>query len=209
MSPLAAVRRHPHLVALAVVVLIGLWLRAPRIGAGMPYFYHPDEANHFYRTVRMLQTNDYHPYYFLKPTLCFYIRMPAIAGGFLWSAREGEIRRLDEIVRRDENDPTGILWTASHPAHRHVGAVGRHVIQPRDDPGDVRHNPACRGVAVAGGARGAAGGVCPVPDSRVVDNCRRHPDAAFCLLCVWLSLRVMEERRPGARRSPAWRRDWQ
>ena len=83
MSRLAAVRRHPHLVALAVVVLIGLWLRAPRIGEGMPYFYHPDEANHFYRTVRMLQTNDYHPYYFLKPTLCFYIRMPAIAGGFL------------------------------------------------------------------------------------------------------------------------------
>ena len=31
MSPLAAVRRHPHLVALAVVVLIGLWFRAPRI----------------------------------------------------------------------------------------------------------------------------------------------------------------------------------
>ena len=95
MSRLAAVRRHPHLVALAVVVLIGLWLRAPRIGEGMPYFYHPDEANHFYRTVRMLQTNDYHPYYFLKPTLCFYIRMPAIAGGFLWSAREGEITRIE------------------------------------------------------------------------------------------------------------------
>ena len=40
MSPLAAVRRHPHLVALAVVVLIGLWFRAPRISEGMPYFYH-------------------------------------------------------------------------------------------------------------------------------------------------------------------------
>ncbi len=113
MRRLAAIGRHPHIVALAAVVLIGFWFRAPRVNEGMPYFYHPDEATHFYRSVRMLQTNDYHPYYFRKPTLCFYIRLPAIAGGFLWSAREGEMNRIGEIVRRDENDPTGTLWTTS------------------------------------------------------------------------------------------------
>ena len=192
MSRLAAVRRHPHLVALAVVVLIGLWFRAPRISEGMPYFYHADEANHFYRAVRMMQTNDYHPYYFLKPTLCFYIRMPAIAGGFLWSAREGEISpdRRDRSPRRERSDWHSLDGVA--PADRHVGAGGRHVIQPGDDPGDLRHNPPC--VASPWPAVLAALLVACAPflirESSLiaVDTLM----AAFCLLCVWLSLRVME-----------------
>ena len=197
MSPLAAVRRHPHLVALAVVVLIGLWLRAPRIGAGMPYFYHPDEANHFYRTVRMLQTNDYHPYYFLKPTLCFYIRMPAIAGGFLWSAREGEIRWIEDIVRRDENDPTGILWTASHPRivmwARSVGTLFS-LVMILATYGITRRVVASPWPAVLAALLVACAPFLIVESSTIaVDTLM----AAFCLLCVWLSLRVMEEPTAG------------
>ena len=192
MSRLAAVRRHPHLVALAVVVLIGLWLRAPRVAEGMPYFYHPDEANHFYRTVRMLQTNDYHPYYFLKPTLCFYIRMPAIAGGFLWSAREGEIVRIDEIVRRDENDPNGILWTASHPRivmwARSVGTLFS-LVMILATYGITRRVVASPWPAVLAALLVACTPFVITESSRVaVDTLM----AAFCLLCVWLSLRVME-----------------
>ena len=197
MSRLAAVRRHPHLVALAVVVLIGLWFRAPRIGEGMPYFYHADEANHFYRAVRMLQTNDYHPYYFLKPTLCFYIRMPAIAGGFLWSAREGEIRRIDEIVRRDENDPTGILWTASHPRivmwARAVGTLFS-LVMILATYGITRRVVASPWPAVLA-ALLVAGSPFLIRESSIiaVDTLM----AAFCLLCVWLSLRVMEDPTAG------------
>ena len=192
MSRLAAVRRHPHLVALAVVVLIGLWLRAPRIGEGMPYFYHPDEANHFYRTVRMLQTNDYHPYYFLKPTLCFYIRMPAIAGGFLWSAREGEITRIEQIIRRDENDPNGILWTASHPRivmwARAVGTVFS-LLMILATYGITRRVVASPWPAVLAALLVACTPFVITESSRIaVDTLM----AAFCLLCVWLSLRVME-----------------
>ncbi len=192
MRRLAAVRRHPHLVALAVVVLIGLWLRAPRIGEGMPYFYHPDEANHFYRTVRMLQTNDYHPYYFLKPTLCFYIRMPAIAGGFLWSAREGEITRIEQIIRRDENDPNGILWTASHPRivmwARAVGTVFS-LLMILATYGITRRVVASPWPAVLAALLVACTPFVITESSRVaVDTLM----AAFCLLCVWLSLRVME-----------------
>ena len=192
MSRLAAVRRHPHLVALAVVVLIGLWLRAPRVAEGMPYFYHPDEANHFYRTVRMLQTNDYHPYYFLKPTLCFYIRMPAIAGGFLWSAREGEITRIEQIIRRDENDPNGILWTASHPRivmwARAVGTVFS-LLMILATYGITRRVVASPWPAVLAALLVACVPFLITESSRVaVDTLM----AAFCLLCVWLSLRVME-----------------
>ena len=197
MSRLAAVRRHPHLVALAVVVLIGLWLRAPRIGEGMPYFYHADEANHFYRAVRMLQTNDYHPYYFLKPTLCFYVRMPAIAGGFLWSAREGEIGRIEEIVRRDENDPTGILWTASHPRivmwARSVGTLFS-LVMILATYGITRRVVASPWPAVLAALLVACAPFLIRESSIVaVDTLM----AGFCLLCVWLSLRVMEDPTAG------------
>ena len=199
MSPLAAVRRHPHLVALAVVVLIGLWFRAPRISEGMPYFYRADEANHFYRAVRMLQTNDYHPYYFLKPTLCFYIRMPAIAGGFLWSAREGEIRRIEEIVRRDENDPTGILWTASHPRivmwARSVGTLFS-LVMILATYGIARRVVASPWPAVLAALLVACTPFLITESSNIgVDTLM----AGFCLLCVWLSLRVMEN--PAASRA--------
>ena len=193
MRRLAAVRRHPHLVALAAVVLMGLWFRAPRIGEGMPYFYHADEANHFYRAVRMMQTNDYHPYYFLKPTLCFYIRLPAIAGGFLWSAREGEIVRIEEIVRRDENDPTGILWTASHPRivmwARAVGTLFS-LVMILATYGITRRVVASPWPAVLAGLLVACAPFLIRESSLIaVDTLM----AAFCLLCVWLSLRVMED----------------
>ncbi len=192
MRRLAAVGRYPHLVALAAVVLMGLWFRAPRVGEGMPYFYHPDEANHFYRTVRMIQTNDYHPYYFLKPTLCFYIRMPAIAGGFLWSAREGEITRIEELVRRDENDPTGILWTASHPRivmwARSVGTVFS-LLMILATYGITRRVLASPWPAVLAALLVACTPFVITESSRIaVDTLM----AAFCLLSVWLSLRVME-----------------
>ena len=197
MRMLAALRRHSHLVALAVVLLIGLWLRAPRVSEGMPYFYHADEAGHFYRAVRMLQTNDYHPYYFLKPTLCFYIRMPAIAGGFLWSAREGEITTIDEIVRRDENDPTGILWTASHPRivmwARSVGTLFS-LLMIFATYGIARRVVASPWLAVLAALAVACAPFLITESSRIAVDVLM---AAFCLLCVWLSLRVMENPTAG------------
>ncbi|MXZ71413.1 MAG: phospholipid carrier-dependent glycosyltransferase [Acidobacteria bacterium] len=197
MRNLAALRRHPHLVALAVVVLIGLWFRAPRVSEGMPYFYHADEAGHFYRAVRMLQTNDYHPYYFLKPTLCFYIRLPAIAGGFLWSAREGEITRIEEIQRSDDNDATGILWTASHPRivmwARAVGTFFS-LVMILATYGITRRVVASPWPAVLAALLVACVPFLITESSRIaVDTLM----AAFCLLCVWLSLRVMENPTAG------------
>ncbi|MXY23742.1 MAG: phospholipid carrier-dependent glycosyltransferase [Acidobacteria bacterium] len=197
MRNLAALRRHPHLVALAVVVLVGLWFRAPRVSEGMPYFYHADEAGHFYRAVRMLQNNDYHPYYFLKPTLCFYIRLPAIAGGFLWSAREGEITWIEEIQRSDENDPTGILWTASHPRivmwARAVGTFFS-LVMILATYGITRRVVASPWPAVLAALLVACVPFLITESSRIaVDTLM----AAFCLLCVWLSLRVMENPTAG------------
>ena len=146
-----------------------------------------------------MQTNDYHPYYFLKPTLCFYIRMPAIAGGFLWSAREGEIRRIEEIVRRDENDPTGILWTASHPRivmwARSVGTLFS-LVMILATYGIARRVVASPWPAVLAALLVACTPFLITESSNIgVDTLM----AGFCLLCVWLSLRVMEN--PAASRA--------
>ena len=102
-------------LGLALVLLVGLWLRLPQIGAGLPYLYDPDEVTHYRRLVRMVQTGDLHPHYFLKPSLHFYLRIPAVAGGFLWSARAGEIRSVQEIVTGDDSARDGLSRTASHP----------------------------------------------------------------------------------------------
>ena len=197
MRRLAALGARPPLVALGVVVLLGLWFRAPRVAEGMPYFYQPDEANHFYRAVRMLQTNDLHPYYFLKPTLCFYIRMPAIAGACLWSAREGEITTIEQIARRDPNDPTGILWTATHPRivmwARAVGTFFS-LVMILATYGITRRLVTSPWLALLAALLVACAPFLIRESSVIaVDTLM----AGFCLLSIWLSLRVMESPATG------------
>ena len=108
--------RQSQVLALGAVLVVGLWLRAPQIGADLPYLYDPDETTHFNRLVQMVQLDDYHPHYFLKPSLHFYLRIPAVAGGFLWSARAGEMRSVHEIVTTDHNVPDGIARGVVPPA---------------------------------------------------------------------------------------------
>jgi hypothetical protein len=98
-----------------LVLLIALWLRLPFVSTGLPYFYNEDEAHHFNRTVEMVKSGDYNPHYFHKPSLHFYLRMPAVALGFLWSVREGHIRSVKEIKTRDSHGLGGYEFTASHP----------------------------------------------------------------------------------------------
>ena len=102
-------------LTLGAVIVLGLWLRYPQIGAGMPYFYQEDEGHHFNRLVEMVKNGDFNPHYFNKPSLHFYLRMPAIAGSFLWSARANEIESIQDIVTRDDAGLGGYAWSASHP----------------------------------------------------------------------------------------------
>ena len=84
-------------------------------------------------------------------------------------------------------------------------AVG-NVLQSGDDPGDVRHHsPSCH-FSMASAARGATGCVCPLPDTRVSVIAVDTLMAGFCLLSIWLSLRVMESPPPGGLRWRVWRR---
>ena len=81
----------------------------------MPYFYQEDEGHHFNRLVEMVKNGDFNPHYFNKPSLHFYLRMPAIAGSFLWSARANEIESIQDIVTRDDAVSAGTLGPPPTP----------------------------------------------------------------------------------------------
>jgi 4-amino-4-deoxy-L-arabinose transferase-like glycosyltransferase len=103
-----------HAVPILFLVLLTAWIRIPTIGEGMPYFSAEDEAHHFNRTVRMVQSGDFNPHYFHKPSLHFYLRMPVVAASFLWSVREGHIRKIQNIETKDSFGIGGYAFTASH-----------------------------------------------------------------------------------------------
>ena len=185
--------RRTHVAALGAVLLVGFWLRAPQISANLPYFYDADETTSFNRLVRMVQTNDYHPYFFYYPSLHLYLQMPALAGGFLWSAREGNISSIHDIVRIDNNVPDGIARTASHP---HIVMWVRSVtlffslLMVVSTVGIARRLTTSPWAGVVAGVLVA----CSAP--LIQDSEKIGVDtmmAAMCLVTVWLSLRTMEQ----------------
>jgi hypothetical protein len=92
-----------------------LWLWWPRVQQGLPYFYEEDEAHHFNRTVEMVKSGDLNPHYFHKPSLHFYLRIPAIALSFLNEVRNGRARKVEDIVTRDPAGIGGYAFSTSHP----------------------------------------------------------------------------------------------
>ena len=84
--------------SLALILLLALALRLPMLGADLPYFYDEDEQHHFNRTVEMVQRGDFNPHYFRKPSLHFYLRMPFVAAGFLWTVKGGHAKELLLLV---------------------------------------------------------------------------------------------------------------
>ncbi|MCI5066654.1 phospholipid carrier-dependent glycosyltransferase [bacterium] len=103
-----------HALPLLLLALLTLWLRIPTIGAHLPFFDREDEAHHFNRTVRMVQSGDFNPHYFHKPSLHFYLRMPVVAASFLWSVREGHLKKVREVQTKDRYGIGGYAFTASH-----------------------------------------------------------------------------------------------
>ena len=164
-----------------------------RSSTDLPYFYDADETTQFNRLVRMVQTNDYHPYFFHYPSLDLYLRMPALAGGFLWSAREGDISSIHEIVRIEITAPDRIARTASHP--RIVMWVRSvtlffSLLMLVATVGIAHRLTASPWVAVLAGVLVA----CSPP--LIEDSEKIGVDtlmAAMCVVTVWLSLRTMEQ----------------
>ena len=103
------------LLALSAILLFSLIIRLPLISSGIPYFYDQDEAHHFNRQVEMLKSGDLNPKYFLKPSLNFYVRLPVLAAGFLWTVKSGNIKEVQDIQTRDKFGLAGYSFTTSHP----------------------------------------------------------------------------------------------
>lgn len=103
------------LLLLLATIGFALWLRGPSVSYGLPYFYGEDEAHHFNRVVRMVQKGEWDPHYFHKPSLHFYLRMPIVAAGFLWSVRNSEIRSIKEVQTSDRFGIAQYAFSASHP----------------------------------------------------------------------------------------------
>lgn len=103
-------KRLSSITGLMLVLLLAIWLRAPFIGTGLPYFYDEDEAHHFNRTVEMVQRRDFNPHYFLKPALHFYLRMPVVLA---YAKLKGI--SSNEIKTRDPYGIAKYAFSASHP----------------------------------------------------------------------------------------------
>ena len=184
-------RRHPALwIVLALAV--GFGLRAPQVGAHLPYLYDHDEAPVLNRLFTMVQEGRYNPEWFRYPSLTFYLRMPAVAAGFLHAAQAGEILSIQEVVTANHSVRGEVARTASHPRivmwARSVTTVFSllmvlltYLIARRIAP------PRVAGVAAL---------LVAITPPLIEDSEKVGTDtlmAAMCLLTVWLSLRVMEQ----------------
>lgn len=108
-------RRREFLIAVFFVLLAAFLVRLPLVSAGLPYLYREDDTHHFNRTVEMVKRGDLNPYYFHKPSLHFYVRMPVVWATIEWMKARGEIQSIKEIRTRDPYGLAGYNFTASHP----------------------------------------------------------------------------------------------
>ena len=192
--PIGATPATKGVVALCLVLAVGAWLRVPQVGAGLPFLYDWDEPLNYRRVVSIAQSGDFNPYFFNYPSLDFYLRLPAVAGGFLWSARAGEMRSIQEIVT-DYPPPPAVAMarTASHPRilmwARSVSTllslltiavtylVAMRITRSRWAAATAALLVACSPALIEHSARVA-------PDTLM---------AFLCLATVWLACRAMEQ----------------
>jgi hypothetical protein len=81
----------------------------------MPYLYQEDEAHHFNRLAEIAKSGDLNPHYFHKPSLHFYLRLPAFYATFAAERYVGRMQSLDEIITRDRFGLAGYSFSVSHP----------------------------------------------------------------------------------------------
>ena len=99
-------------LVLCVISLATSW---PLIIGNSKYFYHEDDAHHFNRTIEMSVRGDLNPYYFNKPALHFYLRMPLVYAAEWYERRAGRLNSLRDIRTRDPYGLAGYAYTPSHP----------------------------------------------------------------------------------------------
>ena len=115
MRPNKTIAKYLCPITIVLGIILTIWLRTPFLKEGSPYLYREDEGHHFNRIVNMMKSGDLNPHYFHKPSLHFYLRLPVVAAGFLWSVKKGEINNLNEIVTSDPFGVADYSFSVSHP----------------------------------------------------------------------------------------------
>lgn len=99
-------------IVLCVISVATSW---PLILNNVKYFYHEDDAHHFNRTIEMSARRDLNPYYFNKPALHFYLRMPIVYAASWYERNAGRLSSLRSVRTRDPYGLAGYAFTPSHP----------------------------------------------------------------------------------------------
>ena len=184
--------RHPA-VWIALALVVGFALRAPQVGAHLPYLYDHDEAPVLNRLLGMVQEGRYNPERFRYPSLTFYLRMPAVAAGFLHAAQAGEIGSIGEVVTANHSVRGEVARTVSHPRivmwARSVSTIFSVLLI-------LLTYLVARRVASEPWVAGVAALLVAITPPLIEDSEKVGVDtlmATMCLLTVWLSLRAMEQ----------------
>ncbi len=101
--PRAIIWTRSHQVALAVagLTLGALGLRLFGISDNLPYTSNPDEPAVADRALRILQTGDYNPHYFVYPNLYTYMQAAVYLPRFFLLVSSGVLENLDQVVPTD------------------------------------------------------------------------------------------------------------
>lgn len=100
-------------IGIILILVFSLLLNVKLISYELPFFSDEDEAHHHNRQVEMLKTQDLNPRYFLKPSLNFYSRLPALYSGYLLAKSRGELNNLEEIKTKDKYGIAGYSFVAN------------------------------------------------------------------------------------------------
>ena len=178
---------------IAVALLAGFALRAPQVGAHLPYLYDHDEAPVLNRLLSMVQDGRYNPERFRYPSLTFYLRMPAVAAGFLHAAQAGEIQSIQEVVTANHSVRGEVNRTVSNPR---IVMWARSVTSVFSLLLILLTYLITRRLSAEPWVAGVAALLVAITPPLIDDSEKVGVDtlmAAMCLLTVWLSLRVLEQ----------------
>ncbi|MHB1293512.1 MAG: ArnT family glycosyltransferase [Anaerolineae bacterium] len=188
-----------HRFWLGALFLLGLALRLWGIGWGLPYLFHPDEAGKVLITLRMFQTGDLNPGYFLKPGFFLYSNALAYVPYYLGGKLLGAFATSQDLVV-----PTVLVMGVGKAALPSVVLVGR-VLSAMC--GALLALPVFHSARRLSGSKMgglAAAFLAAVSPTSVSSSHFIHPDAhvTLCvLLTFWFALQILER---GALRDYVW-----
>jgi hypothetical protein len=178
-------------LALAAILALAVCLRAPRVGHGLPYLRHPDEARYVKIAHRMFRSGDPNPSFFRIPSLLIYANAATYYPYEL-------ARRLGGRVA--PTLPPRVITTAvGYAPHSTLFVLGRSLTLAASLLSVIFAFRMTRSLGGAGAGLMAAS-IVAVSPAAVAHGSTVTPDTLvmlFATICVLASLQVLDTGRPG------------